>query len=193
MRFYFCCMDFWEVWSTGNRSSPSWRRGVLFWISLLSLLFSICMPTTNVSPVVAADPLPLITLWLCLQIVAASFYSPGPFGGSHVPFLSERSWLGWIVIGRHGVSTGQSSSISCLMRYWFPFCLACRLLFLTHLLTPWSNQVWPRIDDAQTGIKIVGRNINNLRWADDTTLMAESEEELKSFLMKVREESEKLA
>ena len=49
-----------------------------------------------------------------------------------------------------------------------------------------------RLDEAQTGIKITRRNINNLRYADDTTLMAESEEELKSLLMKVKEESEKL-
>ena len=49
-----------------------------------------------------------------------------------------------------------------------------------------------RLDEAQAGIKIAGRNINNLRYADDTTLMAESEEELKSLLMKVKEESEKL-
>ena len=48
-----------------------------------------------------------------------------------------------------------------------------------------------RLDEAQAGIKISGRNINNLRYADDTTLMAESEEELKSLLMKVKEESEK--
>ena len=48
------------------------------------------------------------------------------------------------------------------------------------------------LDKAQAGIKIAGRNINNLRYADDTTLMAESEEELKSFLMKVKEESEKV-
>ena len=48
-----------------------------------------------------------------------------------------------------------------------------------------------RLDEAQAGIKIAGRNINNLRHADDTTLMAESEEELKSLLMKVKEESEK--
>ena len=47
------------------------------------------------------------------------------------------------------------------------------------------------LDEAQVGIKIDGRNINNLRCADDTTLMAESEEELKSLLMKVKEESEK--
>ena len=47
------------------------------------------------------------------------------------------------------------------------------------------------LNEAQAGIKIAGRNINNLRYADDTTLMAESEEELKSFLMKVKEESEK--
>ena len=50
-----------------------------------------------------------------------------------------------------------------------------------------------RLDGAQAGIKIAGRNINNLRYADDTTLMAESEEELKSLLMKVKEESEILA
>ena len=48
------------------------------------------------------------------------------------------------------------------------------------------------LDEAQAGIKIVGRNINNYRYADDTTLMAESEEELKSLLMKVKEESEKV-
>ena len=48
-----------------------------------------------------------------------------------------------------------------------------------------------RLDDAQAGIKIAVRNINNLRYADDTTLMAESEEKLKSLLMKVKEESEK--
>ena len=49
------------------------------------------------------------------------------------------------------------------------------------------------LDDAQAGIKIARRNINNLRYADDTTLTAEGEEELKSLLMKVKEESEKLA
>ena len=48
-----------------------------------------------------------------------------------------------------------------------------------------------RLDEAQVGITIVGRNINNLRYADDTTLMAESKEELKSLLMKVKEKSEK--
>ena len=48
------------------------------------------------------------------------------------------------------------------------------------------------LEEAQAGIKIVGRNINNLRYADDTTLMAESEEELKSLLMKVKVESEKV-
>ena len=48
------------------------------------------------------------------------------------------------------------------------------------------------LEEAQAGINIVGRNINNLRYADDTTLMAESEEELKSLLMKVKEKSEKV-
>ena len=50
----------------------------------------------------------------------------------------------------------------------------------------------PGLEETQAGIKIAGRNINNLRYADDTTLMAESEEELKSLLMKVKEESEKV-
>ena len=48
------------------------------------------------------------------------------------------------------------------------------------------------LEEAQAGIKITGRNINNLRYADDTTLMAESEEELKNLLMKVKEKSEKV-
>ena len=53
---------------------------------------------------------------------------------------------------------------------------------------------WPKagLDETQAGIKISGRNINNLRYADDTTLMAESEEELKSLLMKVKEKSKKV-
>ena len=50
-----------------------------------------------------------------------------------------------------------------------------------------------RLDESQAGIKIVRRNINNLRYADDTTLMAENEEELKSLLMRVKEKSEKLS
>ena len=49
-----------------------------------------------------------------------------------------------------------------------------------------------RLDEAQAGIKIAGRNINNLRYADDTTLIAESKEELKSLLMKMKQESEKV-
>ena len=50
----------------------------------------------------------------------------------------------------------------------------------------------PGLDEAQAGIKIAGRNINNLRYADDTTLMAESKEEIKNLMMKVKEESEKV-
>ena len=50
-----------------------------------------------------------------------------------------------------------------------------------------------RLEEAQAGIKIAGRNINNLRYADDTTIMAESEEELKNLLMKVKDETEKVA
>ena len=61
------------------------------------------------------------------------------------------------------------------------------------IFSPAQNIMWnARLDETQAGIKIAGRNINNLRYADDTTLMAENEKELKSFLMKVKEESEKV-
>ena len=63
----------------------------------------------------------------------------------------------------------------------------CHPAYLTYM-----NKLNGRLGEAQAGIKIAGRNINNLRYADDTTLMAESEEELKSLLMKVKEESEKI-
>ena len=66
-----------------------------------------------------------------------------------------------------------------------------------YILSSWSFNLYAEyimrkagLDEAQTGIKIARRNINNLRYADDTTLMAESEEELKSLLMKVKEQSE---
>ena len=66
----------------------------------------------------------------------------------------------------------------------------CHPAYLTSLQsTSWNA----RLEETQDGIKISGRNLNNLRYADDTTLLAESEEELKSLLMKVKVESEKLA
>ena len=68
------------------------------------------------------------------------------------------------------------------------------------ILSPWLFNLYAEyimrnagLEEIQAGIKIAGRNINNLRYADDTSLLAESEEELKSLLMKVKEESEKLA
>ena len=65
----------------------------------------------------------------------------------------------------------------------------CHPAYLTYMQsTSWETG----LEEAQAGIKIAGRNINNLRYADDTTLMAESEEELKSLLMKVKEESKKV-
>ena len=60
------------------------------------------------------------------------------------------------------------------------------------MLLDWLSLVWFNCFQTQAGIKIARRNINNLRYADDTTLMAESEEELKSLLTKVKEESEKV-
>ena len=64
----------------------------------------------------------------------------------------------------------------------------CHIAYLTYM----QSTSWAGLEEAQAGIKIAGRNINNLRHADDTTLMAESEEELKSLLMKVKEQSEKV-
>ena len=79
---------------------------------------------------------------------------------------------------------------------WFPIgkgvrqgCVLSPCLFNLHAEYIRRNA---GLEEAQAGIKIAGRNINNLRHADDTTLMAESEEELKSLLMKVKEESEKV-
>ena len=69
-------------------------------------------------------------------------------------------------------------------------CILSPCLFNLHVVYIMCN-AW--LDEAQTGIKLAWRNINNLRYADDTTLMAESEEELKSPLMKVKEENEKVA
>ena len=68
------------------------------------------------------------------------------------------------------------------------------LVYLTCLFNFYAEYIMRNagLEEAQAGIKIVGRNINNLRYADDTTLMAESEEELKSLLMKVKEEAEKV-
>ena len=68
-------------------------------------------------------------------------------------------------------------------------CILSRCLFNLYAEYIMRNA---RLDEAQAGIKIARRNINNLRYADDTILMAESEEELKSLLMKVKEESEKV-
>ena len=69
-----------------------------------------------------------------------------------------------------------------------------RLYIVTCLFNLYAEYITRNagLEETQAGIKIAGRNINNLRYADDSTLMAESEEELKSFLMKVKEESEKV-
>ena len=70
----------------------------------------------------------------------------------------------------------------------------CHPAYLTYMYSMKCHAGWrnTRLDEAQAGIKIARRNINNLRYADDTTFMAENDEELKSLLMKVKEESEKV-
>ena len=94
------------------------------------------------------------------------------YTGQGATVRSRHETMDWFQIGK-GVLQGCILS-PCLFKFYAEYIM--------------QN---PGLDEAQAGIKIAGRNINNLRYADDTTLMAESEEELKSLLMKVKEESEK--
>ena len=94
------------------------------------------------------------------------------YGGQEATVRTGHGTIGWFQIGR-GVHQG---------------CLLSPLLFNLYAEDIMQNS---RLDEAQAWIKIAGRNFNSLRYADDTTQMAESEEELKSLLMKVKEESEK--
>ena len=93
------------------------------------------------------------------------------YAGQEATVRTEHGLLDWFQIGK-GVYQGCILSL-CLFNLYAEYII-------------WN----PRLDEAQAGIKITGRNINNLRYADDTTLMAGSKEELKSLLMKVEEESE---
>ena len=95
------------------------------------------------------------------------------YAGQEATVQTEHGTMDWFQIGK-GVCQG---------------CILSPCLFNLHA----EHIMWnSRLDEAQAGIKIAGRNINNLRYADDTTLMAESDEELKSLLMKVKGENEKL-
>ena len=94
------------------------------------------------------------------------------YAGQETTVRTERGTMDWFQIGK-GVHQG---------------CILSPCLFNFHAEHIMQNA---RLDEAQAGIKIARRNINNLSYADDTTLIAESKEELKSLLMKVKEESEK--
>ena len=96
------------------------------------------------------------------------------YAGQEGTVRTRRGKTDWFQIGK-GVRQGCILS-SCLFHFYAEYIM--------------RNA---ELEEAQAGIKIAGRNFNNLRYTDDTTLMAESEEELKSLLMKVKEESEKLA
>ena len=96
------------------------------------------------------------------------------YAGKEATVRTGHGTTDWFQIGK-GISQGCISS-PCLFN-----------LYAEYIMRNTGME-----DEAQAGIKIFGRNINNLRYADDTTLMAESEEELKSLLMKVNEESEKV-
>ena len=96
------------------------------------------------------------------------------YAGQQTAVRTRHGTTDWFKIGK-GVQQGCILS-TCLFNLYAVYIMLTR-----------------RLDEAQAGIKIASRNINNLSYADDTTLVAESEEELKSLLMKVKEESEKLA
>ena len=121
------------------------------------------------------------------------FPSPGDLPN---PGIKPRS----PTLGADALTPEPLGKTNYLQWFWSPqnkvwHCLPCFPINL-----PWSDGTRchdlcflnAELEEAQAGIKIAGRNINNLRYADDTTLMAESEEEIKSLLMKVKEESEKV-
>ena len=107
------------------------------------------------------------------QITKSDHLLRNPYAGQEATVGTGHGTTDWLQIGK-GVHQGCILS-SCSFN-----------LYAEHIMRKAG------LDEAQTGIKIVGRNINNLRYADDTTLMTESEEELKGLLMKVKEESEKV-
>ena len=104
----------------------------------------------------------------------------------HLTFLLRNLYAGWEAAVRTGHGTtdwfqiGKGVCQSCILSHWV-FNLYAEYIMRN-----------AELDEVQAGIKIAGRNINNLRYVDGTTLMAESEEELKSLLIKVKEESEKV-
>ena len=89
------------------------------------------------------------------------------------------------------VRTGHEQQTGSNLGKEYDKAVYCHLAYLTYMQST-SCEMLDGVDEVQAGIKIAGRNINNLRHADDITLMAKSEEELKSLLMKVKEESEKV-
>ena len=89
------------------------------------------------------------------------------------------------------VRTGHEQQTGSNLGKEYDKAVYCHVAYLTYMQST-SWEMLDGEDEVQAGIKIAGRNINNLRYADDTTLMAESEEELKSLLMKVKEESGKV-
>ena len=104
----------------------------------------------------------------------------------HLTYLLRNLYAGQEAIGRTKLETADRFQVGKRVRQG---CILSPCLFNLYAEYIMRNA---RLDEAQAGIKIARRNINNLRYADDTTLMAESEEELKSLLMKVKEESEKV-
>ena len=127
-------------------------------------------------------------LWKILKEMGTPDHLTGLFrnlyAGQEATVRTGQGTTDWFQIGK-GVCQGCILS-PCLFIYFFPTSPCLFNLYAEYIMRNTG------LEEAQAGIKIVRRNINNLRYADDTTLMAESEEKLKSLLMKVKEESEKV-
>ena len=99
------------------------------------------------------------------------------------------SWEIYIQVKKQELELGMEQQTGCKSRKEYVKAIFCHSAYSTYMQ---STSCDARLDEAQAGLKIAGRNISNLRYADDTSLMTESEEERKSLLMKVKEESEKV-
>ena len=125
------------------------------------------------------------SLWLCVSQQTGKFLKRWEYDNTQ-----PASWEIYMQVKKQQLEVDIEQQTGSNLGKEYVKAVFCHPAYLTYTQ---SNIMWnARLDEAQAGIKIAGRNINNLRYADDTTLMAESEEELKSLLMKVKEEREKV-
>ena len=125
-------------------------------------------------------PKPL-TVWITTN--CGQFFKRGGYQTTWSAF-----WEICVQVKKQQLELDMEQKTGCKLGQEYVKTVNCLPAYLTYMQNTWNA----RLDEAQAGIKTAGRNIDNLRYADDTALMTESEEELKSLLMKVKEESEKV-